>query len=504
MLLFANLRRLIGLKIKAQIGMVMNLDKCIGCHTCSVTCKNTWTNRPGAEYMYFNNVETKPGIGYPKEWENQEKYQGGWELHKGQLRLKSGSKANRLLNLFYNPYQPTIDDYYEPWDYDYETLIDSPKQEHQPVARAKSAITGDFMDIEWGPNWEDDLAGAHITGLRDPNVVQMEESIKTEFEDVFMMYLPRICEHCLNPSCVSSCPSGAMYKRDEDGIVLVDHDACRAWRHCVTACPYKKVYFNWKTNKAEKCNLCFPRIENGQPTICSETCVGRIRYLGVMLYDADRIKEAASVPNEKDLYQAQLGVFLDPHDPDIIKEAKKQGIPDDWIKAAQKSTIYKMIIDWKIALPLHPEYRTMPMVWYIPPLSPVMNVIEGKGSQADPDDIFPAIDEMRIPIEYLAHLLTAGDTSHIRTVLKKMAIMRNYMRAKQTGREGTFDKSRLHNLGLNEQSVEEMFRILAIAKYEDRFIIPKSHKEETSDAYLGQGICGLDFEGGPGSCGVMF
>src|SRR5699024_10911751 len=208
--------------------------------------------------------------------------------------------------------------------------------------------------------------------------------------------------------------------------------------------------------------------------------------------------------DEKDLYHAQLDVFLDPNDPEVIKEARKEGIPDDWIEAAQQSPIYKMIIDWKIALPLHPEYRTMPMVWYIPPLSPVMNVIEGKGSQADPDDIFPAIDEMRIPIGYLAHLLMSGDTSHIRTVLKKMAIMRNYMRAKQTGREGTFDKSRLHNLGLNEQSVEEMFRILAIAKYEDRFIIPKSHKEETSDAYLGQGICGLDFEGGPGSCGVMF
>ena len=82
------------MKIKAQIGMVMNLDKCIGCHTCSVTCKNTWTNRPGAEYMYFNNVETKPGIGYPKRWEDQEKYHGGWEVKNGKLQLKSGSKAS--------------------------------------------------------------------------------------------------------------------------------------------------------------------------------------------------------------------------------------------------------------------------------------------------------------------------------------------------------------------------------------------------------------------------
>ena len=66
--------------VKAQVAMVMNLDKCIGCHTCSVTCKNVWTNRRGAEYMWFNDVETKPGIGYPKRWEDQEQWQGGWKL----------------------------------------------------------------------------------------------------------------------------------------------------------------------------------------------------------------------------------------------------------------------------------------------------------------------------------------------------------------------------------------------------------------------------------------
>lgn len=489
------------MKVKAQVGMVMNLDKCIGCHTCSVTCKNTWTNRPGAEYMYWNNVETKPGIGYPKQWEDQDKYRGGWELKDGELVLKSGSKVNRLLNLFYNPAQPELDDYFEPWDYDYETLTNSPERKHQPVARAKSSITGEFMDLEWGPNWEDDLAGGHITGLRDPNVVKMEESIKTEFENVFMMYLPRICEHCINAPCVSSCPSGAMYKRDEDGIVLVDQNACRAWRYCVTSCPYKKVYFNWKTNKAEKCTLCFPRIENGQPTICSETCVGRIRYIGIMLYDADKVKEAASVEDEKQLYHAQLGIFLNPNDPEVIQAALAEGIPMDWIEAAQKSPIYKMIIDWKIALPLHPEYRTMPMVWYIPPLSPIMNTIEGKGSNADWYDIFPAIDDMRIPIEYLANLLTAGDTAHIRTVLKKMAVMRSYMRAQTTGK--VFDTEIIDELGLTEDGIKQMYRLLAIAKYEDRFVIPKSHKEEVQDLYDDQGACGLDFAGGPGGCGVL-
>ena len=98
-----------------------------------------------------------------------------------------------------------------------------------------------------------------------------------------MMYLPRICEHCINPSCVASCPSGAMYKREEDGIVLVDQEACRSWRFCVSGCPYKKVYFNWNTGKAEKCNFCYPRIEAGLPTVCSETCVGRLRHLGIVL-----------------------------------------------------------------------------------------------------------------------------------------------------------------------------------------------------------------------------
>ncbi|ABO67077.1 MULTISPECIES: nitrate reductase subunit beta [Geobacillus] len=489
------------MKIKAQVGMVMNLDKCIGCHTCSVTCKNTWTNRPGAEYMYFNNVETKPGIGYPKQWEDQDKYKGGWELKDGELRLKSGPKAMRLVNLFYNPYQPTIDDYYEPWNYDYETLTNSPQKRYQPVARPKSAITGEWMEVSWGPNWEDDLAGAHVTGLRDPNVVKMEQAIQAEFEDVFMMYLPRICEHCLNPSCVSSCPSGAMYKRDEDGIVLVDQNACRAWRYCVTSCPYKKVYFNWQTNKAEKCTLCFPRIEAGLPTICSETCVGRIRYIGVMLYDADKVKEAASVADEKHLYHAQLDIFLDPNDPTVIAEAKKAGIPDEWIAAAQRSPIYKMIVDWKIALPLHPEYRTLPMVWYIPPLSPIMNTIEGKGSGANADDIFPAIDEMRIPIEYLANLLTAGDTAHIRTTLKKMAAMRSYMRAKQTNKQP--DIRLIESLGLSHEDIEEMYRLLAIAKYEDRFVIPASHREEVADLYTEQGSCGLAFAGGPGACGTL-
>ena len=343
------------MKVRAQVAMVMNLDKCIGCHTCSVTCNNVWTNRPGAEYMWFNNVETKPGIGYPQRWEDQEQWKGGWKLdRKGKLKLKAGGPAKKLANLFFNPNLPDMDDYYEPWTYDYENLTSAKPSEHQPVAQPISQVTGDPIGLKWGPNWEDDLAGGPDSLQRDPNIVAMEEEVKANYEQVFMMYLPRICEHCLNPSCVASCPSGAMYKREEDGIVLVDQEKCRGWRMCVTGCPYKKVYFNWKSGKAEKCTMCYPRIEAGLPTVCSETCVGRLRYLGLVLYDADMVEEAASTPDAKDLLDAQLKVFLDPEDPDVRVAARRDGIHDDWIEAARRSPIYALAIRYRIALPLHP------------------------------------------------------------------------------------------------------------------------------------------------------
>lgn len=482
------------MKIKAQVAMVMNLDKCIGCHTCSVTCKNTWTNRPGAEYIWFNNVETKPGVGYPIEWENQDEHKGGWALKNDQLELKSGSKLNKLAlgKIFHNPDLPTIDEYYEPWSYDYEKLTNSPQKKHQPVVRPKSLLTGETMELEWGPNWEDDLAGAHITGQKDPNYKKMEEAIKLEFEQAFMMYLPRICEHCLNPGCVASCPSGAIYKRDEDGIVLVDQEQCRGWRYCMTGCPYKKVYFNWETQKAEKCTFCFPRIEAGLPTVCSETCTGRLRYIGVLLYDTDRVKEVASAPNEKDLYKEHLSLFLDPHDPQVVEQAKKDGISDDWLEAARKSPIYKLAIKYKIVLPLHPEYRTLPMVWYVPPLSPFTTMFEGKDTNGSIEAMFPAIRHMRIPLEYLANLLSAGDTNVIKDVLEKMIAMRHHMRAKTLGQAP--NEQMLKQIGMTPEVIEEMYRLLAIAKYEDRFVIPPAHKEHSLNLYDQQGTTGYEFD----------
>ncbi len=485
------------MRVMAQVCMVMNLDKCIGCHTCSVTCKQTWTNRPGTEYVYFNNVETKPGLGYPARYEDQERWKGGWTLdRKDRLKLRGGSRLKRLATIFYNPDLPTIEDYHDPFTYDYANLITAPAGTKAPSVSARSALTGREMNPTWGANWEDDLAGAPERALGDPNIVAMAEKVRLDFESVFMFYLPRICEHCLNPSCVASCPSGAMYKREEDGIVLVDQDRCRGWRFCVSGCPYKKVYFNHRTGKAEKCTLCFPRIEAGLPTICSETCVGRLRYLGLVLYDADAVLAAAATPDPADLYEAQLSVLLDPHDPEVAATAEAQGIPHDWVAGARRSPAYALIARHRVALPLHPEYRTMPMVWYVPPLSPVADVTAAAGYD-DADAVFAAIDALRIPIEYLANLFTAGRVAPVRDALRRLAMVRSVMRARQLGQHAAADPA---DVGLSDDDAEDLFRLLAIARYEDRYVVPAAHAEDAGRLLAQHALsgCALESDAGPG------
>jgi len=488
-------------KVMAQMAMVMNLDKCIGCHTCSVTCKQAWTNRAGTEYVWFNNVETRPGQGYPRRYEDQDEWQGGWELNRrGRLRLRAGGRLRKLATIFSNPKMPSIQDYYEPWTYDYATLTDAPAQEHTPVARPKSLISGQDMKISWSANWDDDLGGSKATYEKDPVLAKVSQDVTRSFEETFMFYLPRICEHCLNPSCAASCPSGAIYKRSEDGIVLVDQDRCRGWRMCVSGCPYKKVYFNHRTGKAEKCTFCFPRIEVGLPTVCSETCVGRLRYLGLVLYDADRVLEAASVPDEHGLYAAQRSVFLDPDDPEVIRAAEQAGIPHDWVEAAQRSPVWALIQKFRVALPLHPEYRTLPMVWYIPPLSPVVDVVRDTGEDAeDRGNLFAAIEALRIPIEYLAELFTAGEVAPVEQVLKRLAAMRSYMRDLNLGRDA--DPRIPDAVGMTEEELYDMYRLLAIAKYDERYVIPSAHVEQAHALEELATECALDYEGGPGMGG---
>src|SRR3546814_5719179 len=160
------------------------------------------------------------------------------------------------------------------------------------------------MKITWSANGDDNLGGSEAVYANDPilqkeSLGKVSSEVKRSLVDTFMFYLPRICEHCLNPSCAASCPSGAIYKRSEDGIVLVDQDKCRGWRMCISGCPYKKIYFNHRTGKAEKCTFCYPRIEVGLPTVCSETCVGRLRSLSPLLSDADDGHETAPHADNK-------------------------------------------------------------------------------------------------------------------------------------------------------------------------------------------------------------
>ena len=211
-----------------------------------------------------------------------------------------------------------------------------------------------------------------------------------------------------------------------------------------------------------------------------------------MLYDADRIEEAASVVEPQDLYQAQLDIFLDPNDPAVIEQAAKDGVPEAWLEAAKRSPVYKMAMDWKVAFPLHPEYRTLPMVWYVPPLSPISAAATAK--QISVNNGMPDVRSLRIPLKYLANLLTAGDEEPVALCLERMIAMRSYMRSKTI--DGVIAADVAEGVGLSTAQIEDMYHVMAIANYEDRFVIPTAHREEAEDAYEERGACGFSFGNG--------
>jgi nitrate reductase beta subunit len=190
------------------------------------------------------------------------------------------------------------------------------------------------------------------------------------------------------------------------------------------------------------------------------------------------------------LYQKQLDIFLDPFDPAIIRQALKDGVPQNVIDAAQQSPVYKLACDWKLALPLHPEYRTLPMVWYVPPLSPIQNAAQE--GHIGMDGVIPDVDSLRIPVKYLANMLTAGDERPVLLALRRMLAMRAYMRSRHV--EQKQDLEVLEKVGLTELQVEDMYRYMAIANYEDRYVIPTAHREEAIlDSYGERSGCGFSF-----------
>ncbi|MCB1685208.1 MAG: 4Fe-4S dicluster domain-containing protein [Pseudomonadales bacterium] len=297
-----------------QLAMVLDLNKCLGCHTCTIACKKMWNRDSGTDYAYWNNVESLPGKGYPKHWPEHGGRTAGGEVRRGTLDgLDEG--------------------YGRAWSFNHDDVIATDGKNNPGWIKPEG-------DPNWGPNWdEDEGTGAYP-------------------EDNHYFYLPRLCNHCTHPACLDACPRGAIYKRDEDGIVLVNQDRCHGYRFCVEACPYKKVFFDPLRSVSTKCIFCFPRIEKGVAPACARQCPGRLRFVG----------------------------YLD--DPE--------------------GPIWKLVHKWKVALPLHPEFGLEPNVFYVPPMSPPRLDDEGRPT-----------DEPRIPLDYLVSLFGSGTQAALETLVSE-------------------------------------------------------------------------------------
>lgn len=259
---------------KRQFAIVFNINRCIGCQTCTMACKNTWTFNEGQEQMWWNNVETKPYGGYPQNWDKKLLAMlgpGRWEgdAFAGKTIFEKAPNGEKVLG-----YVPS--------------------------------------DDEWAsPNiYEDTPAGRLDQGTELPE------------HDPWMFYLQRTCYHCTYPGCLANCPRKAIYKREEDGVVLVDQERCRGYRKCVEGCPYKKAMYRPTTGAAEKCIGCFPRIEEGIGSRCVVACVGKIRLQG----------------------------WVNPPD-----------------KADPGNPVDYLVHEAKVALPLYPQFGTESNLYYIPP-----------------------------------------------------------------------------------------------------------------------------------------
>lgn len=284
--------------VKRQLGVVFDMNKCLGCQTCTIACKTLWTDAEGTDYMWWNIVSTMPGQGSPRGWPEMG---GGF--------LNNQAQVSRI---------PLREEFGEAWEFNYDEVLYGGRG-------LDSHLRPKEKEGSRGPLWDEDEASG-------------------EYPNCYFFYLQMICMHCTNPACLAACPRLAIYKRVDDGIVLIDEERCNGYRFCMEACPYKRIYFNHVDKIAQKCILCFPRVEQEVAPACFRQCPGRVRFIG----------------------------FLDDAD----------------------SAVHKLREKWKVALPLHPERGTEPNVFYVPPLSPPRfdengDVIEGSE---------------RIPREYLESL----------------------------------------------------------------------------------------------------
>lgn len=189
---------------------------------------------------------------------------------------------------------------------------------------------------------------------------------------------------------------------------------------------------------------------------------------------------------------------MDPFAPGVIEAAKKNGIPDSTIQAAQRSPVYKFVREWGLALPLHPEFRTLPMLFYVPPLLPVMASLgasdssqaakvnpmakvwdEGRLYNSTTEELWGTIDQARFPLKYMANLFTGGDEEGIKVVLKKLMAVRIWRRHVTVG-DVSAERAQeaLSGAGIDSEMADAIYNLTTLAKFDDRFVIPPSHREQ--------------------------
>jgi nitrate reductase / nitrite oxidoreductase, beta subunit len=299
---------------RSQFAFVFNINRCIACQTCTMACKSTWTFSKGQEYMWWNNVETKPYGGYPQFWDTK-LLQLLDEAHKKSKREATWDPAKRDARQPYGVYEGM-------------TIFEAARAADK---RDKVALGYEPTDAEWSaPNIYEDTA----TGSQDQRASMNLKATALPEHQTWFFYLQRLCNHCTYPACLSACPRKAIYKRPEDGIVLIDQKRCRGYRKCVAQCPYKKPMFRSTTRVSEKCIACYPRIEGkdaltaGEPmeTRCMTACVGKIRLQGLV-----RVNEDGSWAEDRE------------------------------------NPLYHLVKVEKVALPLYPQFGTEPNGYYIPP-----------------------------------------------------------------------------------------------------------------------------------------
>ena len=153
---------------------------------------------------------------------------------------------------------------------------------------------------------------------------------------------------------------------------------------------------------------------------------------------------------------------------------------DSTIEAALKSPVWKYVKEWGLALPLHPEFRTLPSLFYVLPLLPAMAQIDDNDHyHTASSDLWGDMENSRLPLKYLANLFSAGDTNIIQHILKKLMSVRLHRRAVTVGDINQEALSRaLLESGFSTDMADDIYRLTSLARLNDRFVIPPAHREE--------------------------